>query len=207
MTKTTATVGVADHGGWAVLLTVVPEGVVVDRRRVTLVDDGLPPLPHHHEAQMLPCEAGVALVNRVRASAQQRARAALEDLAAEVPIPIRGIALRKCPELPPTIAERIANYRAQNVADWVMYREAIAEAARARGWSVSWYDAKLVFDEAAKALGRKTINDLLLHVGKSLGPPWRKDHKVAMAAALAVAKGRSPSAGARRSSPSRARHS
>src|SRR5206468_914387 len=32
------------------------------------------------------------------------------------------VALRKCPQLPPTIAERITDYYAQNNADWVMYR-------------------------------------------------------------------------------------
>jgi hypothetical protein len=33
--------------------------------------------------------------------------------------------------LPPTIAERIKDYRAQNVADWVMYRKALSAAAEA----------------------------------------------------------------------------
>jgi hypothetical protein len=63
-----------------------------------------------------------------------------------VPGRIRGVALRQCPALPPTIAERIKDYRAQNNADWVMYRKALAGAAEARGWGVHWYDAKKVFD-------------------------------------------------------------
>ena len=47
-----------------------------------------------------------------------------------VPRRILGIALRQCPALPPTIAERIKDYRAQNVADWVMYRKALAVGNR-----------------------------------------------------------------------------
>ena len=43
-----------------------------------------------------------------------------------------GIALRTCPPLPATVAERLSDYRARNVADWVMYRKALAGAAAAR---------------------------------------------------------------------------
>jgi hypothetical protein len=133
-------------------------------------------------------DEGVALVERVRASAERRARASLDLLAGELSVAIAGLALRRCPELPPTIAERIADYRAQCAADSVMYRTALAEAARARGWSVSWYDAKQVFAEAAAALARDDLTDLLRATGTSLGPPWQKDHRVAMAAAIAAAK-------------------
>jgi hypothetical protein len=192
MAKTPAIVGVWDHWGWAVLVTVGRDGVVVDRRRVTLIDDGLPAFPHHQEGQTLSPQAGVALVKRVRASVQRCARAVLGTLAGEVTVPVSGIAIRACPELPPTIAERITNYRAHNVADSVMYRQALADAGQARGWSVRWYEPKRVFDEAARALGRDSVGDLLRDTGKVLGRPWQKDHQFAMAAALAAARGKRP---------------
>ena len=49
-------VGVSDHGGWAVLVTAARDGTLLDRRRVELVDEGLPKIPHHCEAQGLPIE-------------------------------------------------------------------------------------------------------------------------------------------------------
>jgi hypothetical protein len=180
-----ATVGVSDHGGWAVLVS-VSNGKLVDRRRVTLVEEGLPAIPHHVDAQLVPLDEGVALVERVRASAERCSRAALEALARD--IEIEAIALRICPELPATIEERITNVRAQNNADWVMYREALAGAARALGWRVAWFAAKSVHADAAKALGMKSIDRLLRDTGKALGPPWQLDHKLAMAAAIAAAK-------------------
>ena len=64
---------------------------------------------------------------------------------------------RKCQPLPSTIAERIKDYRAQNVADWAMYRKALASAAEARGWPVHWYDATKVLDAASKALHVETL--------------------------------------------------
>ena len=128
----------------------------------------------------------IELVERVRESAARGARESLEALAAAVPMPIARIAIRVCPELPPTTAERIADNRAQSVADSVMYREALATAAEARGWSVYWYDRERVFRDAATVLGCEDINPLLSAIGRSIGPPWQARHKLAAAAALAA---------------------
>jgi hypothetical protein len=187
MARAKAVIGVSDHAGWAVLVTVASGGVVLDRRRVALVDADLPCLPHHHDAQGLPRQEGVALVERVHASARRHARRCLDALAGDLAATITGVALRRCPPLPPTIAERIADYRAQCVADTVMFRDALAEAAAARGWAVSWYDVKTVFDAAARALERDRVDGLVRAAGKALGPPWQQDHRVAMAAAIAAA--------------------
>jgi hypothetical protein len=128
----------------------------------------------------------VALVERVRAAAARGARENLEALAVAVSVPIVSIAIRACPELPPTIEERIADNRAQTFADSVMYREALASAAKARGWSVYFYDRERVFRDAAAVLGRKDVDAFLHALGRSIGPPWQAKHKLAAAAALAA---------------------
>lgn len=176
-------VGAFDHAGYALLVT-VRDGALVDRREVALVDAALPKMPHHHEGQKLALDEAVALVEKVRASAEHHARVGLEALERSVGS-IEGIALRALPTLPPTVAERITSYRAMCVADWVMYRSALGEAAVARGWRVSWYEPKRVLDDATRALGRD-VAPLLAEVGRRIGPPWRKEHRVAMAAALAA---------------------
>ena len=129
----------------------------------------------------------VELVERVRKSAARGARESLEVLAATVSMPIAAMTIRACPELPPTTEERIMDNRAQTVADTVMYREALAGAAEARGWSVTWYDRDRVFGEAAAALGCEDIGALLLAMGRSVGPPWQAKHRLAAAAALVAA--------------------
>src|SRR5215471_14723167 len=98
-----ATIGVSDHGGWAVLVTAAGDGTLLDRRRVELVDEGLPKIPHHSEAQALPLHEAVALVERVRLSAERHAKLALDAVTMTVPARILGVALRQCPELPPTV--------------------------------------------------------------------------------------------------------
>jgi hypothetical protein len=179
-------IGVSDHGGWAIFVTVTPGGTLLDRRRVELVDDALPALPHHHEGQFLPMDRAVALVERVRASAELHAVRALDAVAAAVPL-ILGISLRSCPPLPPTIAERITDYRARNVADWVMYRKAVASAAEGRGWPVHWYDAKDVLRSASQELHVEHFDEYFLQARRTVGPPWNKDHKLAIAAAIVAA--------------------
>ena len=186
MSKNGGIIGVSDHGGWAVLVTVARDGTLLDRRRVELVGKGLPWLPHHSEGKRLPLNLAVELVERVRVSAERHAVLALDAIAMAVPC-ILGVALRKCPQLPPTIAERIKDYRAQNIADWVMYRKALASAAEARGWPIHWYDAKSVLGAASQALRVANLDAHFLHVRRAVGAPWNNDHKLAMAAAIASA--------------------
>lgn len=185
--KSEAIVGVSDHAGFAVLVTVASDGTIYDRRRVELIDEGLPCMPIHHEAQALPLAEAVDLVERVRASAARHARLAFDAVATQASSSIRGVALRECPPLPATIPERIRDYRARNVSDWVMYRQALADAAESRGWLVHWYDAAEVFDAACQVLHVKKLDSHFAQARKTLGPPWNMDHKLAMAAAVAAA--------------------
>ena len=102
MSNSGGIIGVSDHGGWAVLVTAARDGTLLDRRLVELVGEGLPKIPHHSEAQGLPLDQAVALVERVQLSAEKHAVLALDAVANAVPR-ILGVALRKCPPLPPTM--------------------------------------------------------------------------------------------------------
>ncbi|PYX51499.1 MAG: hypothetical protein DMG79_02950 [Acidobacteria bacterium] len=192
MANADGVIGVSDHGGWAVLVTASGDGALLDRRRVELVDDDLPKIPHHSEGQRLPIDEAVALVEQVRVSAERHAKLGLDAVAMAVGerINIRGVALRHCPALPPSIAERIKDYRSQNVADWVMYRKTLAGAAEARGWAVHWYDAKKVLVAAGEVLGIEDLDAHFVNLRKSIGPPWGQDHRIAMCAAVVAARAR-----------------
>jgi len=200
--KHSATVGVAEHGNSAVLITLAPDGQLLDRRRVDLTR-GLPTHPYHHEgswavgryansawAKKISLPDAIALVERVREAVANGARESLEALASSVSVPIETIAIRVCPQLPPTTEERITDTRAANVADSVMYREALAAASKARGWTVCWYDRDRVFQDATAVLGGKEIDTFLQAMGRTIGPPWQAKHKLAAAATLAAGAAR-----------------
>ena len=140
-----AVIGVADHSGWAVLVTVTADGTLLDRRRIELVASDLPKLPHHHEAQKLPLEDALDLIERVRVSAERHAKLALDALAIALSSRILGIAIRECPPLPATIAERLTNYRAQNVADTVIYPMPFPGPVRGKGGPAPWFNRKNFF--------------------------------------------------------------
>jgi len=195
----TATVGVAENGNSAVLVTMTRSGELLDRRHIDLTESDLPTHPHHHEgswavgrylstpgARRVTLAEAVALVERVQVAAARGARESLATFSAALATPIGSIALRFCPELPATIEERIRDNRAQAMADSVMYRQALANAAEARGWSVYWYDRESVFRDAETALGVRDIEAFLNALGKTAGPPWQAKHKLAAAAALAL---------------------
>ncbi len=64
-----------------------------------------------------------------------------------------------------------------------MYRQVLAEVAQARGWAVHVYVAKDVVAQAVSMLGDRA-DEVLDGPRARLGPPWTKDHRTALAAAI-----------------------
>jgi hypothetical protein len=182
--------GIAHHFGWAVAVTASADHEVVDRRRIELVEPGMAAAPIHHEGKPLDDDATAVLVAQVRASVVRATSAALDELAIAVPEPIVSMSLRAWPlDFPDDIAvQRRAPYESR--ADSIMYRQVLAELARARGWDVHLYDAKDVEARAASQLAERA-DEVLLGPRATMGPPWSKDHRMALAATIvaSAAKG------------------
>lgn len=175
--------GIAHHFGWAVAVTASADHEVVDRRRIELIEPGMPAAPIHHDGKSLDDAAVEALLDEVRDSARRATAASLDELAAAVAEPIVSLSLRAWPaDFPDDIAiMRQVPYESQ--ADSIMYREVLAECARARGWDVHLFDAKDVESRAGHLLGDRA-DEVLLGPRKRLGPPWAKDHRMALAATV-----------------------
>jgi hypothetical protein len=175
--------GIADHLGWAVAVTASGNHEVVDRRRIELVEPGVSSAPIHYVSRRLDVAATAALVASVRASVVRAASAALDEIAAALPAPVSSISLRRWPlDFPEDIAvQRRSPYEAR--ADAIMYRQELAELAHARGWEVVLYDAKAVVDQAARMLAERA-EEVLHGPRATIGPPWTKDHRVALAATI-----------------------
>jgi len=179
--------GIAHHFGWAVAVTASAEHEVVDRRRIALIEPGTAAAPIHHEGKPLDDRALARLVDQVRASAERATAAALDELADAVRAPIVSMSLRAWP---PDFPHNIAVQRHpphESHADSIMYREILAEAAHARRWKVHTFDAKHVEAEAAAILGARA-HDVLHGPRERLGPPWAKDHRLALAATIVAAR-------------------
>ncbi len=175
--------GIADHLGWAIAVTASRDHDVVDRRRIELIEPGMSPAPIHYESRRLDVAATVALVAKVRASVVRASSAALDEIATTLPAPVRSISLRAWPlDFPDDIAvQRRAPYEGR--ADAIMYRQELAELAHARDWEVHVYDAKAVVGQAVSTLGERA-DEVLQGPRATLGPPWTKDHRIALAATV-----------------------
>lgn len=179
-------VGIADHLGWAVVVTASVSHEVVDRRRIELVEPGLSKAPIHYDGKRLDVVATTALVARVRASVARATSAAFDQIEAAARASIASVSLRSWPaDFPAEIAvQRRVPYEAR--ADAIMYRQVLADLARDRGWGVHFYRAKDVVEQAVGLLGDRA--DEVLHGPREvLGPPWTKDHRVALAATVVAA--------------------
>jgi hypothetical protein len=126
-------VGIAHHLGWAVAVTASAGHEVVDRRRIELIEPGMPTAPIEHEAKALDGGASARMVAEVRASALRAASASLDQLAASLPEPVVSISLRAWPpDFPDDIAvQRRPPYESR--ADSVMYCQVLCRTGVPRG--------------------------------------------------------------------------
>ncbi len=177
--------GIADHLGWAIAVTASEDHEVVDRRRIALIEPGISAAPIHYESRRLDVAATAALVAKARASVVRATSAALEEIATALPAPVVSISLRAWPpDFPDDIAvQRRAPYEAR--ADAIRYRQVLSELALARDWEVHLYDAKAVLGQAVGMLAERA-DEVLQGPRARIGPPWTKDHRIALAATIAA---------------------
>jgi hypothetical protein len=64
-----------------------------------------------------------------------------------------------------------------------MYRQKLSELAHARDWEVHLYDAKAVVRQAVSMLAERA-DEVLQGPRATMGPPWTKDHRIALAATI-----------------------
>jgi hypothetical protein len=185
-------VGIAHHFGWAVAVTVSPDFEVFDRRRIELIEPGLPAAPIHHQGgthdlhrsdELLHDDGLASLVAQVRASVVKMTARAMDDLAVSIPAPVSALVVRGWPSDFPDDIATLRRPPYESRADSVMYCQVLAEVAGERGWDVQTYNAKTVEAEAASILGVRA-NEVLHGPRKTLGPPWSKDHRMALAATM-----------------------
>ena len=187
-----AVIGASDHYARAELVTLGVEDaapVFLDRRRAELIDKNLPSAPYHHEALELDIGTAIDLVNRVRRSVAEHARAAVAALLTACSARVLALPASPYDRLPDSLEEVLRSRPLTYAADGMLYRESLAAAAAELGLEVRRDPRKT--DPAvlaAEAMGADVteVNALIARFGREAGRPWRKDHKLAAAAGLWV---------------------
>jgi hypothetical protein len=186
-------VGVADHNGWAILVTAAAvNGVptVVDRRRVTLIEKGVPSQPYHHETLALADSEAEHLLRNVRTSIAACTALAFDRLSTDL-LPryhVSSITIRQPPlaRLPASVREVHASYYATCRADGMLYHSAICAAARQRDWTLELHRRGEELAAAADALqtSAENVERFLNDLTQTLKAPWTAEHRHAFAAAI-----------------------
>jgi hypothetical protein len=197
-----AALGFRCHSGWAVLVAVrgdrgAPE--VALRRRVEL--SRKTPRQPFHAAEGRPFRDAEALIGRSVAEARDLAGRAVTEAVAELRkagdnVVAAGLLLAAGRPLP-ALAEILASHALIHSAEGEMFRDAVREASRRSGLALTAVKERELAATAARRLRRpaQALSTRVANWGRSVGPPWRQDEKLAaLVAWLALAdRGLTPS--------------
>jgi hypothetical protein len=191
--RTPSILAFSEHTGWAYVLCVSARDrrpFVVARRRITLIDRGLPTQPYEHGTRGKSPDEAEALIADVRSSVAKTTGLALRRLVDELSRehPVAALTIRKPPfeKLPARVADVHASYQLFCSADGVLYHLAIRNAAKRLGLDVHLCRRGEEIDLAAAALGAspETVEEFVTGRGRPSDPPWTTEHRRAYAAAI-----------------------
>jgi len=186
MTKpASCAIGLSVHTGWAACCVVsgdVRSPEVLARQVVEMLGDA-ERFVFHRAAEMSPADAGRS-VTRARQRAVRTARGALDGLVDR--IRAQGRAIARCAIVArrgamPPLEEVVRAHPRIHTAEGIFFRDVLQEAAGSRRLATHVFPPKELDALAASAMAipPAQLAKLLAGMGKSLGPPWGKDEKMA----------------------------
>jgi hypothetical protein len=179
--------GCSVHTGWAVLVVVAGPAkspTVVARRRVELAENEEARFVYHRAEEMALADAA-KLVDRRSAEALAKAIDAFESLAVDAgkasALAAVGI-IETSSVLPSSLEAILRSHASIHTAEGVLYRRALAEAARKKQLAVVGVPSKQLHARAAAAIGVKAeaLPAWLAELGRAVGRPWGRDEKDAV---------------------------
>jgi len=189
--------GMKAHSGWAALVVLGERGgdfVVVDRRRIELVDDEWARQPYHAAEDLKP-DAARDVVKR---GVESASRIAVREMRAAVKRErkreneVAACAVLVAGPMPDwSVEEILAVHFRMHKAEGVLFRDALVRSAKVCGLKLVEIPEKMLTPHAERALGTpaSSLAKEIARLGKVAGPPWGKDQKDAALAALVALQG------------------
>jgi hypothetical protein len=184
--------GMKSHSGWAAVVVVGRNErnyVVIDRRRIELVDEEWAKQPYH-AAEGLETELARTLVKRGVEAAHRIAARELRiliDRERERQNQVAACAVLTGAAMPEWSTDQILSVHFRmHTAEGVLFRNALVQAAEACEVKCVAIPEKSLADVAEKTLNApvSALAKQITALGKTVGPPWGKDQKDAALAAL-----------------------
>jgi hypothetical protein len=189
-----AAIGLRAHSGWAALVVVTghphfPE--ILGRKRIELVDSTIPGAAQpYHTAEEMALKDAKKFIDRCIARTSFLARNAFASLIEEfrstgTKIVGCGYLLSSARPLP-ALEGILASHPLIHTAEGEFFRNAIADAAEHHNLPVTKIKERDVYNVASEKFdsGEEELQKRINALGKTLGPPWRQDEKLATVVGL-----------------------
>jgi hypothetical protein len=188
--------GISMHSGWGVLVAVSGDPTslqVIDRRRITVTDLAVPGAaqPYHYAANLGPTESERHLA-KCAAISECLASEAIAEVVRELEARhyrVLGSAMLLASGRPlPSLAKILASHPLIHTAEGEFYRHAASQACEGLKIPVTAIRERDLPEQAKAAFGNAAsrVERAISTLGKSIGPPWTKDHKNAALAAATI---------------------
>jgi hypothetical protein len=191
-----AALGIRMHSGWGVVVAVSNSSgklEIIERRRIITMDPQIPGAKQpYHFAETLDLAEAEKHIAKCAAASERLGFAAVGQLLHELDarkyrVAASVIVLASGRPLPP-LPNILASHPLLHTAEGEFFREAIRKACERLKIPISAIRERDLDERAERAFGNGSSR--MLHristIGKSIGPPWTKDHKTAALAAAII---------------------
>ena len=159
---------------------------MIDRRRIEIADPKITgSIQPYHAAEGLELDRARKYLERCEEGSRLRASKALQEVRDDLRAAGReavgcGLLLASGRPLP-RLAEVLASHARIHTADGEHFRKALSKAAASLGLPVDGVPEKEIWTRAAEDLATPIadLERLVNAIGKTVGPPWTKDQKLA----------------------------
>jgi hypothetical protein len=190
---TPAALGFRAHSGWTVVVAVagsLSKPVVLERRQIVIADASIPGSKQpYHTAERLDIQKAEALIGLCRDRSTVLATSAIGAVVAELSnkghrVVGAGILFRSGRPLP-NLVTTLQSHALIHTAEGEFFREALVQASEHCSLPVNRVTEREIWDRGAAAfrLSPAALQQKIGELGRSLGPPWRQDEKLATLAA------------------------
>jgi hypothetical protein len=194
-----AAFGVQMHSGWGVLVAISgsPDAIeILARRRIVTADPEMPgAIQPYHYAMNLKLPESEKHLAKCAAASTRLAAAAIADLVKELnarQFHIVGSAvLQASGRSLPSLEKILASHPLIHTAEGEFFRHTVSRACEDLQIHVTAIRQRELEERAKSTFGNASrVQGPIASLGKTIGPPWTKDHKTAaLAGALILASG------------------
>jgi hypothetical protein len=194
-----AALGFRAHSGWTAMVAVAGSPgrpVVLERRRIETADTAIPGSKQpYHAAERLGVERAETLIRQCRDSSTLLAMRAVSAMVAQLKqngLTVVGAGILFASGRPlPDLAATLRSHALIHTAEGEFFREVLVRASEHCSLHVTKVKEREVWDRGTMVfrLPSADLQQRIGGLGRSLGPPWRQDEKLAsLAAWIALAE-------------------